>query len=89
MLQIRPISDLRNNFTAIEKEVNKGEPVFLTKNGYGTMVVLSLEKYDSITSEEIEKSLDEADFEALHTSKRLTHMEVFNNARKIINAKKN
>lgn len=42
MLQIRPVSDLRNKFTDIEKIVNGGEPVYLTKNGYGAMVVLSL-----------------------------------------------
>ena len=35
MLQIRPVSDLRNKFPDIEKIVNAGEPVYLTKNGYG------------------------------------------------------
>lgn len=88
MIQIRPVSDLRNKFTIIEKEVNKGEPVFLTKNGYGTMVVMSLKKYADISDEEIEKYLDEADFEATHTKKRMTQKEVFDNARAIINAKK-
>ena len=39
MIQIRPVSDLRNNFPAIEKAVSGGEPVYLTKNGYGAMVV--------------------------------------------------
>lgn len=31
MLQIRPVSDLRNKFPDIEKIVNAGEPVYLTK----------------------------------------------------------
>ena len=31
MIQIRPVSDLRNKFTDIEKIVNTGEPVYLTK----------------------------------------------------------
>ena len=44
MIQIRPVSDLRNKFPDIEKAVGGGEPVFLTKNGYGAMVVLSLEE---------------------------------------------
>lgn len=35
MIQIMPVSDLRNNFTSIEKIVSEGNPVFLTKNGYG------------------------------------------------------
>ena len=42
MIQIRPVSDLRNKFPEIENLVNEGNPVYLTKNGYGTMVVLSL-----------------------------------------------
>ena len=60
MIQIRPVSDLRNKFTDIEKAVGMGEPVFLTKNGYGTMVVMSLESYDKLT-DPVERALDEAD----------------------------
>ena len=41
MIQIRPVSDLRNKFPEIEKAVGGGDPVYLTKNGYGAMVVLS------------------------------------------------
>ena len=41
MLQIRPVSDLRNKFPDIERIVNAGEPVYLTKNGYGAKVILS------------------------------------------------
>ena len=48
MIQIRPVSDLRNKFSEIESLVNAGEPVYLTKNGYGSMVVLSLEDYSSL-----------------------------------------
>jgi prevent-host-death family protein len=39
------VSDLRNKFPEIESVVNEGEPVYLTKNGYGVMVVMSLAKY--------------------------------------------
>ncbi len=60
MLQIRPVSDLRNKFPDIERIVNEGEPVYLTKNGYGSMVVLSLEAYSRLT-DGVEKALDEAD----------------------------
>ena len=41
MLNIRPISDLRNKFTDIERSVQDGNPAYLTKNGYGVMVWLS------------------------------------------------
>ena len=43
MINIRPVSDLRNNFADISKTVHEtAQPVFLTKNGYGDMVVLSI-----------------------------------------------
>jgi prevent-host-death family protein len=76
MIQIKPVSELRNNFPAIEKIVNTGTPVYLTKNGYGAMVVLSLAQYADLT-DSIEMRLDEADHAAALSDKRLTHEEVF------------
>ncbi len=76
MLQIRPVSDLRNKFPEIAKIVNTGEPVYLTKNGYGSMVVLSLEAYSKLTNG-VEAALDEADRMADIDSRRMTHNEVF------------
>ncbi len=80
MIQIRPVSDLRNKFPEIETLVNSGNPVYLTKNGYGAMVVLSLEEYASLT-DNIEMKLDEADRQAAGTDERLSHESVFKNAR--------
>ena len=40
-MNIRPVSDLRNNYTDIERDVAENGPVFLTKNGRGSMVVMS------------------------------------------------
>jgi len=88
MIQIRPVSDLRNKFPEIEELVIKeGQPVFLTKNGYGSMVVLSLEKYAELT-DDIELKLDEADKEAESTDIRYTHDEVFSRVRARINDKR-
>ena len=84
MIQIRPVSDLRNKFTDIEKAVGGGEPVFLTKNGYGTMVVLSLEAYSKLT-DGVELLLDEADKAAEEDNRRFTHEEVFANLRRRVN----
>ncbi len=86
MIQIRPVSDLRNKYSEIESIVKNGDPVFLTKNGYGTMVVLSLEEYSNLT-DHIEMKLDEADFEAENSDVRLTHEEVFDSIRKTIHEK--
>ena len=75
MLQIRPVSDLRNKFPDIEKIVNAGDPVYLTKNGNGAMVVLSLEEYSKLT-DNVEISLDKADRLAAENAERMSHEEV-------------
>lgn len=80
MTQIRPVSDLRNKFSEIETIVNNGQAVYLTKNGYGTMVIMSLRQYDMLTSD-TEKKLDEADRFAEMTDQRYTHGEVFSRVR--------
>ncbi len=52
MINIRPVSDLRNKFPEIEELVLKeDEAVYLTKNGYGSMVLLSIEKYVKMLDE--------------------------------------
>lgn len=80
MLDIRPVSDLRNKFSEIEETVKSGQPVYLTKNGYGSMVVLSLEQYAALT-DEVELRLDEADRAAAADSVRYTEEEVFGRVR--------
>ena len=85
MLQIRPVSDLRNKFPDIEKIVNTGEPVYLTKNGYGAMVVLSLEEYSRLT-DVVEAALDKADRLATEDTMRMSHEEVFGKLRGKVNA---
>lgn len=86
MIHIKPVSDLRNKYTEIEQlVVNEGQPVFLTKNGYGTMVVMSIESYAKLT-DPVEAALDEADQEALANPERLTHQDVFSSIRRKLNA---
>ena len=95
MINIRPVSDLRNKYPEIEDLVLKeDEAVYLTKNGYGSMVVMSLKKYSQLTSdakynEYIEKALDEADKEAEDPNTQyLTHDEIFERLRNEINKSK-
>ena len=85
MLQIRPVSDLRNKFPEIESVVKNGEPVYLTKNGYGAMVVMSMEKYAALT-DDVEMKLDEADRAAAHSDIRYAHNEVFSRLKEGLNA---
>ena len=86
MINIRPVSDLRNNFTEIERIIKQGDPVYLTKNGYGTMVVLGIEQYAALT-DEIEMKLDEADRATALSEIRYTEDEVFGRVRNRMHGK--
>lgn len=95
MINIRPVSDLRNKYPEIENLVlNENEAVYLTKNGYGSMVVLSLDKYEKLLSateyeEYIENALDKAEKELDNpNTKHYTHEEMMELANEVINGKK-
>lgn len=86
MRKIRPISDLRNNFAEISKTVHESnEPVFLTKNGYGDMVVMSLESYENLQFEsEIYYKLREAEEEAELTNVRFSSKDILKTIKETI-----
>ena len=86
MKMIRPVSDLRNNFADISKTVHEtAKPVFLTKNGYGDMVVLSMEAFESLQFEsEVYFKLQAAEREAELTDKRYSSREVLQAMREAI-----
>lgn len=86
-MNIRPISDLRNHYSDVEKDVEEHGPVFLTKNGYGSMVVMSIDQFDRINGS-VDAALDEADAQASTTSLRYTHEEVFGSIREGLHAKR-
>ena len=91
MINIRPVSDLRNKYAQIEDiVVNKKEPVIFTKNGYGSTVLIDLREYEKmkdiieiIEDDEICRLLDEATEQAKKNPKRLNGEEVFAKARRI------
>ena len=86
MKLIRPVSDLRNNFADISKTVHETSlPVFLTKNGYGNMVVLSMEAFQNMQFEsEVYTKLLEAEREAEHTQKRYSSKDVLKAMKEVI-----
>ena len=83
---IRPISDLETSLPEITQAVHEtAEPVFLTNNGYGDMVVMSLEAWEEMNFEnEIYQKLVEAQTEARLDPRRLSHDEVFVDLRRKI-----
>ena len=78
MNMIRPVSDLRNNFAEISKTVHEtAQPVFLTKNGFGDMVVLSMEAYENLQFEsEVYIKLLEAEREEKAAKQRFTSKDM-------------
>ena len=87
--KIRPISDLRNKFSDVSRSVHESnEPVYLTKNGRGVMVVMSLEAYEqNLFESEIYLKLKEAEYQAASVKKRYTHNETMTELRNIISGK--
>lgn len=83
MQRIRPVSDLRNNFTEITKDVQASkEPVFLTKNGAGSLVVMSMECYEEgLYESQVYDKLREAEIQAIESKDRLSHSDVMQSAR--------
>jgi prevent-host-death family protein len=78
MPKIRPVSDLRNHFTIISQIVHEqNEPVFLTKNGVGDMVVMSINHYEKlIARQELYSKLEEAEEQIRSGARGKTATEV-------------
>lgn len=78
MNMIRPVSDLRNNFADISKTVHEtAQPVFLTKNGYGDMVVMSMEAFENMQFEsDVYFKLAEAEREAEEMGERFSSKDI-------------
>jgi len=84
---ICPVSDLETRLSEITKVIHeKDEPIFLTNNGYGDMVVMSMNSWEEMNFEnEIYQKLVEAQAEAESNPFRLSHNEIFNPLRQKIN----
>lgn len=72
--QIRPISDLRTNLNEVCDAARESrEPIFMTKNGKASLVVIDCEAYEEAQqrSRYIQK-LREAEIEARYRSERVS-----------------
>ena len=64
MPQIRPITDLRNTNEISDICHARKEPVFITKNGYGDLVVMSIETYEAMVENAVvDTAISEAEYE--------------------------
>lgn len=85
MIQIKPTTDLKNNLEEIEKTVSdEGQVIYLTKEGYGSMVLMSLQNYTEIT--ENTDKLTDKNFINVSTPKtnKEAHIEILSKTRKNI-----
>lgn len=84
---IRPVSDLRNKTPEIEEIcIKEHQPVFITKNGSGHLVVMSQKLYEEQQAlMELYDKLDEAESQSAAGVKRISHREVMARLRARIN----
>lgn len=85
---IRPISDMRNKFNAVSEIChNEQEPIFLTKNGQGDLVVMSIELYERQQALlELYQKLGEAESESKENETATAHRDLMMKLRKKLNA---
>ena len=83
---IRPISDLRNRANEISEICHSAdEPVFITKNGQGDLVVMSQAHYERLNSLlELYQKLGEAEALDAAGEKGITHQEMMQRIRQRI-----
>ena len=83
MPQIRPITDLRNTTDISDVCHAVKEPIFITKNGYGDLVVMSIETYEQIVETQlIDNAISEAEEEYKATSILLDVKEILASLRR-------
>ena len=72
MAIIRPCADLRNNYNEISRICHEtNEPIYITKNGYNDLVILSDEAYKQYEDERIDRLISE------HFDKKYPDFESF------------
>jgi prevent-host-death family protein len=87
---IKPISDLRNKSKEISRLTHKeNEPIFITKNGEGDMVIMSMQRYRNMQKQlEIYRKLVEAETRKSSGEKAIDGKLVFKRLREKLNGKK-
>lgn len=75
---ILPIKDLRNTTEISDIAHKEQEPIFLTKNGYCDLVVMSSELYDKFAkTNHIDQAIYESEQEFLNTGESVDATIVF------------
>jgi len=86
---IKPISDLRNKFKEISEICHKeGEPIYLTKNGKGDLVVMSISAYEKREALlELYQKLSIAEQQSREGAETIDHKEMIKKLKRRLNEK--
>jgi len=83
MAQIIPIRDLRKTAEISEMCRKTSEPIFVTRNGYSDMVIMSMKAYEEkIAQNEIYEQVMLAEAEVKNGAKPVSARDVFTSLRK-------
>ena len=83
MPQIIPIRDLKKTAEISDMCHNSEEPIYITKNGYGDMVIMSMETYEELLStDQIDKAIFEAEREVAEGAELLDAREALGELRR-------
>lgn len=85
-MEIKPSTVLRNQYNDLSEYCKKtGEPIFLTKNGEGDGVFMSIETYNKLQKEtELMIKILEVELARVHGAKDFTVDELDANLKKIL-----
>ena len=85
MPMIMPIRDLRNTSNISELAHQKQEPIFITKNGYSDLVVMSADLYERFAEiNKVDQAIEDAEREISEGARPVSAKE----ARKRLDKKK-
>ena len=86
--KIRPITDLKKTSEISEYCHTVEEPVFITKNGYSDLVIMSVETYErEMFRQEVYSKLAESEAEYRTGAKTITGSEAVRRMREKLNGK--
>ena len=88
MPEIRPNTELRNNFDAIESlAIRTEKPVYITKNGAASLVVMSQKAFEKKSEDdETYLALREREMAEAYASNTIPHSEVMSKGRALLDS---
>ena len=84
---IRPISDLMNHVDEISEICHsENQPIFITKNGEGDLVVMTIDHYERLKAQvDLFEKLGVAQAQSAASKKGITHRQMMTKLRRRLN----